>query len=134
MEQFETTMDKAVLLKGLEAKLAPLLKKMEVAQAQYKKDQFAYRKHVVSVLKSSAALIACGALGPDSHGKWCDVRESIVKDVGDAPQLPYDLIQAIERYEAAIYQITHCRGNPMRVSTNQVKEWLGGRTVHQRRR
>lgn len=129
--EFETTMPKADLLRGLDEKLMALKIERARADGAYQRKLKAYVANAAKVLAQAAKDVASGRLAP-KHGRWCNVRQAIEDRIGESPEDCRDLDQQIAGYEAAIHQVKFNRGDPMRVTTSQVRAWLGGTTVSKR--
>lgn len=130
--QLETTMDRHVLLSALRGKLAELRRKLKESEAPHAREMAKHVAHVARVLERAAYEVATGKLKPE-HGTWCKVERVIRERVGPVPEGTYDLEKEIRGYEAAIWQVEHSRGEKMRVTTDQVERWLGGKLVGRRR-
>lgn len=125
----ETTMPKADLLKILGKKLVSLKKQRTKDAGAYQRALRIYVRDTVAALRWGAVQVKTGHIKPGARGRWCDLREQIERRIGDVPDSLEELDKQIAGYEAAIVQIKYHRGDPLRVSTHQVREWLAGKEV-----
>lgn len=126
--EFETTMPKADLLRGLDGKLMALKLERARLDGAYQRKLKAHVANAAKVLAQAAKDIASGRLAP-KEGRWCNVRQAIEDRIGEHPDDCAEIDRQIAGYEAAIHQVKFNRGDPMRVTTSQVRAWLGGKTV-----
>ena len=133
LENFETTISKATLLSELRSRLGSLSLQLHQKRGAYQNDLSKHVKHVATVLRQAAKEVESGKLKPDNGG-WCVARRKIEERIGEVPESLSALENKIRLYEAAIFQVTHSRGDPMRVTTSQIESWLKGEPVVKGRR